>query len=224
MADGIGAWFARIPTWAWVVAGGAAVGLLAASRSDAYAATTLPPMRVPGTTGSRTPRGPEYEPQHLPMQFPATAAGRCTFVRYMLGLLAGEGLTGEPAILFTAHVARETGFGHSVYNENFGNIKQFDNTTPWHRLSDGQPYKTYPSARAGIHDNVAFLRDRNGGRYRDAWNALLSGNINWYGMMGLDGYFECGPAGDRHTCTTGEIAVPQADYAGTLASVRRCLT
>lgn len=208
-----------VPPWAWWIAGGLAVGTVLAWRSDAYSATNLPPLRFPRTTGSRNPPGPEYEPRHLPKAFADSPAGRREFVAYMLDMLAGEGLTGEPAILFTAHVGRETGFGKSVYGDNWGNIKQYGDG-PWHRLADGQPYRTYTSPRAGIRDNIEFLRDRNGGRYRRAWEMLLAGNPNWYGQMGLSGYYECGGAGDRHTCTSDEISVPQADYNRTLASVR----
>ncbi len=212
-----------VPTWLWVLGGGVVAGTVLAFTQDAYAAPNLGPLRVPGTTGSRTPRGPEYEPQHLPVAWPNTAAGHCAFVAYMRGLLAKEGLVGEQATLFIAHVARETGFGRAVWNNNFGNIKQYDNTTPWHRLSDGQPYKSYASARAGVHDNIAFLRDRNGGRYLEAWRMLLRGDVNWYGRMGLSGYYECtGADGNRHTCRADEIHVPQAQYEGTLAYVRRC--
>lgn len=191
---------------ALLVAGGAVAAVLLLRPGDAYAAAAWPARRSPGTTGARNPPGPEYEVKHLPADW---SGRRCDFVKYMRGLLVGEGLTGPVADLFVAHVARETGWGRAIWNHNFGNIKQFG-AGPWHRLSDGQPYVTYPSARAGIHDNVTFLRDRNNGRYRAAWAKLVGGDPTWYGTMGRLGYYE------------GDPDAGQLQYDAILQLVRAC--
>lgn len=186
----------------WSAAGlGALGGLLLAVRG-AEASPVPPPPQVPaglglepyrgnptdgaipsgGTRPHRTPSTLRYTAKHLP---PTT--DRCTFVRMVVALGQELGLSHRASELFTAHVARETGWGRSTWNYNFGNIKQHGQT-PWHRLNDGEPYVSYPTARDGLAANIALVRDKP--RYATPWRMLTEGNPNWYGELGVAGYYE----------------------------------
>lgn len=211
------------------IAGGvglaAALAWLFAERSAGAAAA-----RGGSGGGGSLPRdatGPQVPMVHAPDQFPR-GHGQA-FARYVVQLLGRHGLTGEPAVLFTAHVCREVANGAAVFNYNFGNVKAHYWAGPWYRNSDGQPYRAYASDDEGIEDDLAFMRDRNGGRYRRAWELLMAGDRAWYSALGLAGYYECCPPGARDArghcthyvaCTPDLIAVPQADYEAFLRRIR----
>ena len=149
----------------------------------------------------------------------------CDFVRYARGLLGPLGLSGAPADLFVAHVARECGFGQSVYDYNFGNVRAFASTAqPWYRNPhNGLPYRAYPSAHDGMAKMVAVVaRSSNAVRQR-AWAKLLAGDRTWYGDLGLSGYYETRDASGRWVpVTPATVGEHQADYDQTLATVTRC--
>ncbi len=166
----------------------------------------------------RTPATMRYEDRLLP----AYPGSDCAFAMRLVPMLRQEGLPPESAVLFAAHVARETGFGRRVHNYNFGNVKQ-SGAMPWHRLSDGEPYASYPSEREGLRANVALVRDKPS--YRAAWQRLLAGELGWYSELGLAHYYlyrdPVTNAWRPHTAATVRIA--QGDYERILDAVRRCL-
>ncbi len=129
--------------------------------------------------------------------FPATREGRMAFVRTMVTVLRRKGLTRQQALLFAAHLARETGWGRWVRGNNFGNVKVgrgWDGPTFAMRDArgfDGQ-YRAWPTLEQGVESNLALVRDS--ARYRKAWKLLRAGDLRWYGQLGLDGYYE-GPTG-----------------------------
>jgi hypothetical protein len=142
--------------------------------------------------GHRTPPGPEWRAEHQPRQWPATAAGRAAFVRYAVPLFAAAaGLPQASAVLFVAHVARETGFGRAVWNNAWGNIKQYGPAAwPWHRLADQEPYKSFLTPQAGAAYAVRLVQQRWPGPYAK----LRAGDATWYGDLGRGGYYEGDPA------------------------------
>lgn len=82
-----------------------------------------------------------------------------------------------------AHWALETGTGRAEWGYNFGNIRAFGRTTaPWHRLSDGLPYLSFPSLDAGIR---AYLGLASRAQYAPAWRALLAGSTALEWMRGI---------------------------------------
>lgn len=179
--------------------------------------TMAPDGRV---VAHRTPPGPRYEAEVLA---PAGQGDRARWLRDVVGRLEELGLSRASAVLFAAHVARETGYGRHLYGHNPGNVKQFGDG-PWHRLPDGEPYITYPTPEAGLSANLALL-DR--ARYAEARRLLLAGDPSWYGALGLAGYYEGPPdpsTGRRGPVTAANVRVPQADYEGTLARVVAALS
>ena len=183
---------------------------------DPYASPNLPVPRTFHTSGPGRATGFEFDAVHLPRQFTNT----CEFVTYMRGLLAGSGLTGRPAQLFIAHVGRETGFGRGVYDNAFGNVKEYGGG-PWFRLSDGLQYRAYGSPRAGAEGAISTIRDS--ARYRGAWAKLVAGDRTWYSTLGLSGYYQYRQAdGSIVDTNAGNVGASQADYERSLASVERC--
>lgn len=163
--------------------------------------------------------------------FTRNTAGHIQFTAYMIPLLMEHGLSREAAILFTAHLARETAYGSAVQNYNFGNLKT-GQSSPQHpyywltdRLGRRDTYRAFDNAHDGLEEDIRFIRDKNGGRYKNAWAMLLAGDPNWYGRLGLDGYYE-GPkdparpnVATHHNAET--IKVPQAEYNGIVALIRK---
>jgi hypothetical protein len=129
--------------------------------------------------------------------FPRTALGRAAFVRTMVAVLCRKGLTRRQAVLFTAHLARETGWGRWVRGNNFGNIKAGQGWTgSTFSMVDARGfegrYRAWPALDQGVEGTLALVRDS--ARYRKAWKLLRAGDVRWYGQLGLDGYYE-GPTG-----------------------------
>jgi hypothetical protein len=120
-----------------------------------------------------------------------------TFVRAIVPMLERQGLTRRQAVLFVAHLARETGWGRWVRGNNFGNIKAGRGWTgPTFTLTDARgftgQYRAWPTIEQGVESTLALVRDS--ARYRKAWKLLRAGDVRWYGQLGLDGYYE-GPTG-----------------------------
>lgn len=171
---------------------------------------------------SGTPK-PVTEPS---APFPATREGRAAFVRTMVSVLRHKGLTRRQALLFAAHLARETGWGRWVRGNNFGNIKAGSGWTgPVFTLTDARgftaQYRAWPTLEQGIQSTLALVRDS--ARYRKAWRLLRAGDPRWYGQLGLDGYYE-GPTGHARDGsrfhTEHDLATVQAvqrEYEGIVA-------
>ncbi len=187
-------------------------------------------------TGTTTPastygwKGPsEYRPRTRSTHYPDSQAGRDAFARDLLRALANVGLTGEPAVLFAAHLIREVGGNaYGLFNFNFGNIKAVGNPPrkPYYRLTDRLGYtdwyRAYDSLEDGIADAVAFVRDRR--LFAGAWAKLQAGDPTWYGTLGLEGYYE-GPVDPArpgvHTSHTTTTIVPvQREYDSIVRAVR----
>lgn len=155
-------------------------------------------------------------------------AGRTAFSRDVVARLMGLGLGFEPARLFAAHVARETGWGRAVWDNNFGNIKaQGGWTGPFFVLTDRlgftDPYRAYATPDEGL---AAVVRLVSGSpRYAGAWSQLLAGDPNWYGTLGMEGYYEGPPdpsqPGVHQPVTPANVAGPQGEYDDVLDLVRR---
>ncbi len=193
-------------------------GWLVFRPDDAYAAPNLPPPLTTHTPGGGRATGFEFPAVHLPRQW--TSQQVCEFVTYMRGLLAGSGVTGRAAQLFIAHVGRETRFGQRVYDNAFGNVKEYG-SGPWFRLSDGQQYRAYGSPRAGAEGAIKTIRDSS--RYSGAWTKLMAGDRTWYSTLGLAGYYQYRmPDGSIVDTTPANVGASQADYERSLASVERC--
>jgi len=140
---------------------------------------------------------PEAEPS---APFPGTPAGHAAFVRTMVSVLRRKGLTHRQALLFAAHLARETGWGRWVRGNNFGNVKKGRGWSgPTFIMRDARgfvgEYRAWPTLEQGVESNLALVRES--GRYRKAWKLLRAGDVRWYGQLGLDGYYE-GPTGHAH--------------------------
>lgn len=202
---------------------GVGAALLLASRTIADE-----PSNAPGWHGP-----PEEHPAKIVAQFPASTAGHVAYAKWIVPVLERIGLSQDAAILFAAHLGRETGYGRSIWNYNIGNIKAGSNPSrPWFWLTDARnhrdKYRWYSNAEDGVADAVKLVRDGAGGRYLEAWNMLLSGDTNWYGKLGLLGYYEGPPDPDnlaRSTHHTEEtIVAPQQEYDGVVSNIRRYLT
>lgn len=160
-------------------------------------------------------------------KFSATPEGRATFVQTMVPLLQRHGLTRDQAVLFTAHIARETGWGRWIYRNNFGNIKVPQGWTGesfW--LTDARGfrdrYRAWSTPDEGIEANISLIRDVK--RYRKAWSLLKAGSPHWYGQLGLDGYYEGPPDRSQKGHTDHNLATVspvQRDYESIVALVRR---
>lgn len=186
------------------------------------------PSNAPGWRGTS-----EEHPAEIVAQFPRTEQGRIAFAKWLVPVLEQIGLSHESAILFAAHLARETGYGGSIWNYNIGNIKAGNNPSkPWFWLTDRldhrDKYRWYSNAVDGVADAVKLVRDGAGGRYKTAWNMLMAGDSNWYGTLGLEGYYE-GPKdpsnpeqSTHHNDTT--IVAPQNEFNGVVSNIRRYLT
>lgn len=161
-----------------------------------------------------------------PAPFPATREGRAAFVRTMVSVLCHKGLTRRQAVLFTAHLARETGWGRWVRGNNFGNIKAGRGWTgPTFSMVDARGfqgrYRAWPVLEQGVESTLSLVRDS--ARYRKAWKLLRAGDVRWYGQLGLDGYYE-GPTGHAQDGsrfhTDHDLATVQAvqrEYEGIVA-------
>lgn len=172
----------RRPTW--LVLAVAAVSSFFATRW-VQAHESPPAHSVPSQT-LETDVAPVPEPVASHRPTPAT------FVRSILPALRRQRLTPTQAVLFAAHLARETGWGRQVHGNNFGNIKtgnwsgsSFELTD---RLGFRGAYRAYDTTEAGIRDAVALIRDS--ARYRRAWRLLERGDTRWYSQLGIDGYYE----------------------------------
>lgn len=175
-------------------------------------------------------KGPpvEHKPQRLP-GFPRSKLGRIAYVKWLVPLVEGRGLSRESAILYAAHSSRETGYGYNLWNYNFGNTKTGSNPRgPWMNLTDPRGikarYRCFEHAEDGLEDNLRLLREGAGGRYKTAWKMLLAGDPAWYAEIGLRGYYE-GPPDPEHPgrylpIDTQNVAVVQREYARTVVMVR----
>jgi hypothetical protein len=188
---------------------------LATRRLQATAAST--PALVPATVAV---------PAHIdvPTTVSTSAPRPESFVRTVVPVLVRNGLTHRQAILFAAHLARETGWGRWVHGHNYGNIK----TGPWagasfqivDRLGFRGTYRAYNAPETGLRDAVALIRDSH--RYRRAWSLLRAGDSRWYGQLGLDGYYEGRPEHGQHGAhTLASIGDVQREYESIVSLVQR---
>lgn len=158
--------------------------------------------------GHRTPQGPEWAAEHQPYHWPNNETGRAAYARYIFFKLIDMNLLpAHAAFLFIPHTAIETRWGNAVWNNAFGNIKEFGNTHPWVRQADGEPYRAFRTPEEGLTYAVDKIRKR----WPRPFAMLLAGDPNWYGQLGREQYYERDP----------EVA--QAEFTGTLPRVRRYL-
>lgn len=202
------------------LAGGVGIAaVLAWVLSPRSAGATLQPSRAPRRPGD--PPGPQVTPVHAP-DFPRGRAR--DFVRYLIPNLRRHGVDGDAGVLLASQMCLETACGAACFNYNVGNLHARYWDGPWFRTgADGNaPFRAYGTLDEGIADEIAFLRDRNGGRYRQAWAMLMAGDPRWYRELGLAGYY--GSASLDRT-DPARIAVADQgylDYAtNTLPAVRR---
>lgn len=214
-----------------VVAGGAGLTFFLLARRGEAAEIPLP-QELPHDLTVDVPRGWHGEVVELSTikqpSFPNTTAGHIAFVKYMIPVLMSLGMSHESAVLFTAHKARETGWGKAVFRYNFGNIKVGSPMKgPYFWLTDRRgfrdKYRAYYTPEDGIQDNITLIQKLT--RYRKSWAMLQAGDISWYGQLGLDGYYEGPPNPSRpgthtvHTPTT--VAPVQREYAKIVALVHK---
>jgi hypothetical protein len=221
----------RRPVWPWrgsrtavmtiLMVVTAVTCFLATRRLQATAAST--PAPAPATIPARVdvPAPLSTTSMAQPGVQPATPA---TFVRGVVPLLERNGLTHTQALLFAAHLARETGWGRWVRGHNFGNIKTGNWSGSSFQLTDrlgfNGTYRSYNSAEAGVRDAVALIRDSR--RYRRAWTLLRAGDSRWYGQLGLDGYYEGRPERGQHGVhTLASIGDVQREYESIVSLVQR---
>jgi len=144
--------------------------------------------------------------------------GKVQYVAYLRNILQNIGMTHGQAILFIAHMTREGGWGKAVWNYNFGNIKTGTVLKgPYFWLTDKEgpaKYRAYNTAEDGIWDNVELIRSLS--RYKTAWAMLLAEDPNWYGELGLSGYY-----GHYSHANPQAVAPAQQEYNDILDSVRR---
>lgn len=199
------------------IAGGVSTAALLYWQAKAYAATPLQPV-IPGPIGWKG--SPQERPRVQEPVFEDSEAGRVAFVSFLRNALQNIGMTHQQALLFIAHKARESGWGKAVWNFNFGNIKTGSVVLgPWFWLTDKAgpaKYRAYDSAEDGIWDNVELIRKLS--RYRKAWAMLLAEDPNWYGELGLSGYY--GDGAYAHA-NPGSIATVQREYNDILDGVVR---
>lgn len=193
----------------WVYLGSSLLGLYLLFR-DQYSVGNLPMRKFIHSTGTRTPTGPEFDPLHLPSEWGYSR--KCEFVAYMRSLLRGSGISGRPATLLIAHIARETAYGGRVFDNNFGNIKEYGSGLWYRHPTNGLTYRAFESPRAGLEGNLRLL---HASRYARPWAALLAGDKNWYQMLGEAGYYEL-------TQNEPTFADHQRDYERFLTIVESC--
>jgi hypothetical protein len=197
--------------------------------------TFLTVRRVQESVVDTTPAIRPNTPMHV--QVPAQSVAPVTtspatspaaFVRNTVPLLERHGLTHAQALLFCAHLARETGWGRWVSHHNFGNIKAGPGWTgATFRLIDARgfsgKYRAWSSAEEGIGGAVSLIRDSL--RYHQAWTMLQSIDSHWYGQLGLSGYYEGPPNRERpgeHTIhSRGTVSPVQREYNSIVTLVRR---
>lgn len=153
--------------------------------------------------------------------------GHIDFVQTIVAGLMGIGLSFDQALLFTAHLARETGWGQYTWNNNFGNIKgQNPDTGNYYVLTDRlgftDRYRAYSDVASGLGGAVGLIRDRP--RYQGAWAKLLAVDPDWYSQLGIEGYYE-GPLdpnqpGVHQPTTRANVGPAQAEYEDVLRLVR----
>lgn len=150
--------------------------------------------------------------------FENSDAGKIAYVAFLRNALQAIGMTHGQAILFIAHMTREGGWGKAVWNYNFGNIKTGSVIKgAWFWLTDKEgpaKYRAYATAEDGIWDNVELVRTKS--RYKTAWAMLLAENPNWYGELGLSGYY-----GHYSRAHPDAVEPVQREYNDILASVQR---
>ena len=213
----------------WVVAGaiGTGLALLATAASGAASGlvryTGLPTEGELDSRGNRhrTPAGPRYAVRNIP-PFPGTV---CAWAREMLALVERQGFRGKPAKLLIAHIARETGFGRSLWNNAFGNVKQFDayaRNHAWHRLSDHEPYMAFQSADDGMRYMIAVIRG-TGGMRRQAYNKLMAGDQTWYGDLGRSQYYGDAPRNDAAAIEAAAVRGQREYDQSYWPTIDRCL-
>lgn len=203
-------------------------------RMDSADPHVLEPSLAQGSTPSALIPSPAWRgsvrerPAILQPVFANTRKGHVAFISFLIASLQKAGLTHEQAVLFTAHKARESGYGRFVFNYNFGNIKTGSPVRgPYFLLTDRRgfraKYRAYDSAEQGIVDNVNLVK--NSPIYKKSWALLQMQDPGWYGQLGLDGYYEGPPDPKRphvHTRHTRETIKPvQQEYNGIVALVRR---
>jgi hypothetical protein len=203
----------------WLGVRSIAQGATAASGSD----DPLEPYSgdpAADANGHRTPSGPRV----VKKQIPPYPGDRCTSVRSILATVQQAGLSGRAAVLFTAHISRETGYGNSVKNNCWPNVKAPATGSPWFRHSD-EPYTAFPTSLAGMRRALEIL---DLSRYASAKRKLLAGDKTWYSDLGIGGYYEyMDPVTHRYVAHTAQtVALPgegQDDYNKFLAKVEACL-
>jgi hypothetical protein len=196
--------------------------LLYRQRAEAAA-----PISSTGPGGVGWKGDPVERPRvHQPI-FADSREGHREFVRYLRAALTNIGFTHSQALLFIAHKARESGYGKSIWNYNFGNIKTGSPVRgPYFWMTDRRgfrdKYRAYDTPEDGIWNNVDLVRRAK--RYRKSWSMLTAEDPNWYGQLGLDGYYEGPPdpaKPGQHTNHTPATIIPvQAEYNSILASVK----
>lgn len=160
---------------------------------------------------------------------PDNRVGHAAWAHYVVAGLQRAGLAREQALLFAAHLARESGWGGNVFNFNFGNIKDYRANGTFYVLTDNLSYTdryiAFPTIEAGLAYSVDLVRRL--ALYRRSWAKLMAGDPTWYGQLGLDGYYEGPPDPTRpgvHTRHNAATIVPvQNEYNDVLAGVRRYL-
>jgi hypothetical protein len=199
------AWRA-LPAWGQAVAGfaGLAGGLVLLRPAEANALAAGPPRGLsyagatpfPSTTtdphGHFTPSGREVAITRAPL-----FAGGQDFACYVVpAAMRLGGLSREAAILFAAHLSRETGAGHSVWCNDFGNIKAKGRWRgDWYRLGPHgdayEPFRAYASPDAGLSAALGLIA--HAALYREAWALLTRGDPAWYAALGRAGYYQSDP-------------------------------
>jgi hypothetical protein len=197
----------RVPWWGW--AAGAVGGALLLSGGSAEASTgpqsTPFPSAHTDPHGHRTPPGREVAMTRAPF----IANGR-EFVAHVIPRLEGLGLSHEQAILFAAHLARETGSGRYVWCNDWGNIKAYAAWHgDWYRLGPTgdayEPFRAYATSENGLAAGVSFIR---GSRYTEPWRLLQANDPTWYGALGRAGYYG------------GDPDAAQREYDSLLTTIR----
>jgi hypothetical protein len=215
----------RRPVWPWRGSRTAVMPLLmVVTAVTCFLAT----RRLQAMASSTPPTEPAIVavPAHIdvPTTVSTSAPRPEAFVRTVVPALERNGLTRTQAVLFAAHLARETGWGRWVHGNNFGNIK----TGRWSgesfpltdRLGFRGTYRAYNAPEAGLRDAVALIRDTP--RYRRAWALLRAGDARWYGQLGLDGYYEGRPERGQHGAhTLASIGDVQREYESIVSLVQR---
>jgi hypothetical protein len=211
-----------------VAAVGAGTAMFLLSRTGQAQEVTHDPLPDNVMTGGGWHGTVEQRTKVQRPKFANNTAGHIAFVHTMVPALMGRGLSHESAMLFTAHAARETGWGKAIWNNNIGNIKIGSTLRgPWFWMTDARKftdkYRAYDTIDDGLDDDLSLVR--NSTRYRKSWAMLQTGDPNWYGQLGLDGYYEGPPDPNhpgQHTNHNAATIIPvQHEYDQIVALARK---